>query len=268
MPDTLTQIPKRKFGNLDLQGSVIGLGTVKWGRNQKVRYAPFDLPTDRTVEHLLETAESLGINVIDTAPAYGLSEERVGKALQSRKGRFIVVTKAGEEFVDGHSEYDFSKEAITKSVIRSLKRLEIDTIDILLLHAPPNDVEIFRNSSAIPTVLKLKESGLIRYIGCSTMTLEGGLLAAEISDVLMVAWNIGYKDHQPVIQKAARLGKAVLLKKALMPKPIKQSIDASHTPSVSECIQAALALPEVSCLIAGTISPDHLRQNVLASLPK
>ena len=79
----------------------LGLGTVKLGRNQNVRYPGgdgFALPDDRTVELLLDLALECGINLIDTAPAYGCSEERLGKLMGPRRHGFFLVTKTGEEF--------------------------------------------------------------------------------------------------------------------------------------------------------------------------
>src|SRR5882672_8748483 len=83
--------------------SVLGLGTVKFGRNRNVRYPGgdgFALPSDREIETLLDVAVECGINVLDTAPAYGASEERLGKLLGARRREFFLMTKTGEEFVD------------------------------------------------------------------------------------------------------------------------------------------------------------------------
>ena len=70
---------KRPLGSTGIDVSVLGLGTVKIGRNQQVKYPTgFELPDDDTVIELFELAQSLGINFIDTAPAYGSSEQRLG----------------------------------------------------------------------------------------------------------------------------------------------------------------------------------------------
>src|SRR4051812_24720467 len=101
----------RPLGSTGLTVSMLGLGTVKFGRNQKVKYPEaFDLPSDAQIEGLLDVALEAGINLLDTAPAYGVSEERLGKLLGSRRDQFVIVTKTGEEFIDGQSVYNFSKE--------------------------------------------------------------------------------------------------------------------------------------------------------------
>src|SRR5205814_2753133 len=106
----------------------------KIGRNEKIKYAQnYPLPTDVETAKLLNGVLDLGINLIDTAPAYGLSEERIGKHLAKRRPEFILSTKAGESFENGNSTYDFSPPGIAKSVERSLKRLKTDHVDFLFL---------------------------------------------------------------------------------------------------------------------------------------
>src|SRR5205814_2366743 len=104
--------------------SAAGLGTVKFGRNQKINYpASFALPSDQEILALLSTAKECGINLLDTAPAYGISEERLGKLLKKQRHDWVICSKAGEEFINDESSYDFSPEFLRKSVERSLQRL-------------------------------------------------------------------------------------------------------------------------------------------------
>ena len=260
----MNTVPQRQFGQLDLRGSVIGLGTVKWGRNQKVKYAPFELPTDETLTQLLDTAESLGINVIDTAPAYGISEERVGKLLQGRRDRFLLMSKVGEDFTNGESHYEFSAAGVERSITRSLQRLHTDRLDLVMLHCAPDDLSAITGSPALETLAKLKAKGLLRYYGVSSMTLEGGMKAVELSDAVMVAWNFEYRAQEEVIRAAGRLGKAVLLKRALLSGNLHQPSTGKNL--VETCVHAALDLPEVSSLVAGTINVTHLRENAVAAM--
>jgi len=78
-----------------MQVSPLGLGTVKFGRNQQVKYpTAFELPDDKQVLNILALARDLGINLLDTAPAYGLSQQRLGKLLSGRQD-WIIVSKVG-----------------------------------------------------------------------------------------------------------------------------------------------------------------------------
>src|SRR6185503_2135556 len=106
-------LPLRKLGSTDLLVSPVGLGTTKLGRNTDVKYPhSFTLPSDTEVANLLSCARDLNINLIDTAPAYGISEERLGKHLSGQRDRWVIVGKAGEEYANQQSSHNFSREHI------------------------------------------------------------------------------------------------------------------------------------------------------------
>ena len=97
----------RTLGSTDMEVSPLGLGTVKFGRNQGVKYPhAFALPSDGEIRNLLDLAWDLGINLLDTAPAYGSSEERLGQLLDHSQD-WIIVTKVGENFSEGCSLFRF-----------------------------------------------------------------------------------------------------------------------------------------------------------------
>src|SRR5690606_5749350 len=94
-------LPRRPLGNCGFDVSVLGFGTVKLGRDQGVKYPnSFRIPDDAEAASIIALARDLGINLIDTAPAYGNSEERLGKLLKGQREDWIICSKAGEEFVD------------------------------------------------------------------------------------------------------------------------------------------------------------------------
>ena len=104
----------RPLGSTGINVSPLGLGTVKLGRNQQVKYPQgFDIPDDAQVSELLALAWELGINFIDTAPAYGTSEQRLGQLLP-RADDWVIMTKVGEIFENGHIP-----EARLKTVCRN-----------------------------------------------------------------------------------------------------------------------------------------------------
>ena len=133
----------RPLGSTGLTVSPLGLGTVKLGRDQGVKYPNgFTIPDDAAARELLAQAHDLGINLIDTAPAYGTSETRLGPLLRGQRQQWVIVSKVGEEFDNGQSHFDFSPTHTRFSVERSLKRLETDFIDLVLVHSDGNDVAI------------------------------------------------------------------------------------------------------------------------------
>lgn len=256
----MTALEKRPLGSTGLEVSCLGLGTVKIGRNQGVKYpAGFDLPDDRSVSALLEKAVELGINLIDTAPAYGSSEERLGKLLPDRN-QWILCSKVGEEFVNGQSLFDFSAAHIRTSVERSLRRLRTDYLDIVLVHSDGNDMEIIHNGECLQELERLKEQGLIRSFGMSTKTVAGGLAAVQHADVVMVTYNPLSREDGTVIDVAAAAGKGVLIKKGLVSGHL-DSLHSDQADPVAESLRFIFRKPGISSVIVGTINPRHLEHN-------
>jgi len=231
----------------------IGFGAVKIGRNQEVKYpVPYQLPSDAEVARLLNGVLDLGINLIDTAPAYGTSEERIGRAIGHRRAEYLLSTKAGERFADGRSSFDFRGAAIRESVGESLRRLRTDQVDLLLLHSDGNDLAILEGTDSVETLVALRGEGLARRIGLSGKTVAGARAALAWADVLMVAYHAGDRTHEPVIAEAAAAGVGVLVKKAL----------ASGRHPAEEAIRFALGNPGVSSVVVGSLSLGHLQANV------
>lgn len=254
---------KRKIGKTGIEVSVLGLGTVKFGRNQGVKYPEaFDLPDDAAIKQLLTVASELGVNLLDTAPAYGVSEERLGKLLQGSRDHWVISSKAGEEFVNGQSSFDFSSMGIIKSVERSLRRLQTDYLDVLLIHSSGDDERIIHEYGVFDTLLRLKEQGKIRAYGMSTKTIAGGLLAVEHSDVVMMTYYPGYVEEYPVIAAAQKKHKGIFIKKALASGHLQQ---LGENP-IKSSMQFALKEPAVTSVIVGTINPEHLRENAACVL--
>lgn len=253
-------IKQVELGSTGIHISQVGLGTVKLGRNQGVRYPqPFDLPSDHEILDLLACAQELGINLLDTAPAYGISEERLGKLLKHRRNEWIICTKVGEEFANNESHFDFSPEATRRSIERSLKRLNTDVLDIVLVHSNGEDKKIIAEDSIFEVLAELKKSGLIRAFGMSTKTIDGGMLAVDLSDVVMVTYNPINKEEQPVIAHAHKKKKGVLIKKALASGHLQK---ISDTDPVLESMRFIFHEPGVHSVILGTLNQEHLRHNV------
>ncbi len=244
---------KKLLGNTGIAISPLGLGTVKFGRNEGVKYpSSFNIPSESDLDGLLHLALDLGINLLDTAPAYGTSEERLGRLLKGRRDQWIIAGKAGEEFENGQSRHDFSPAHFEVSLARSLKRLNTDYLDILLIHSNGVEGENF-SDDLIQTLQDFKKRGLVRAIGASTKTVQGGLRAVKYLDIVMATYNPIHTDEKPVLDAALENGKSVLLKKVL---------SSGHATSPSEALKFAFDHPAVTSAIIGTINPDHLRANV------
>jgi len=250
----------RPLGSTGLSVSPLGLGTVKLGRDQGVKYPNgFTIPDDDAARLLLAQARELGINLIDTAPAYGRSEERLGPLLRGQRDQWVIVSKVGEEFDDGQSRFDFSAAHTRASVERSLKRLETDCIDLVLVHSDGDDLRILEQEEVYQTLALLRQEGKIRGFGFSGKTAEGGLKALEQGDCAMVTYNLNEQAERPVLDYAAAHGKAILVKKALASGHVCLSPGVDP---VKASFELLFAHPGVSSAIVGTINPLHLAHNV------
>lgn len=250
----------RPLGSTGLRVSPLGLGTVKLGRDQGVKYpSGFRIPDDQQARALLRQARDLGINLIDTAPAYGLSEQRLGPLLRGQRDDWVIVSKTGEEFEQGRSSFDFSAAHTRMSVERSLQRLETDRIDLLLVHSDGNDLAVLQQSEVYETLAALKREGKILAYGISGKTVEGGLLALEQGDCAMVTYNLNEQGEKPVLDYAASHGKGILIKKALASGHVCL---ADGVDPVRASFELVFAHPGVASAIVGTINPAHLAANV------
>jgi aryl-alcohol dehydrogenase-like predicted oxidoreductase len=160
----------RKLGRTDLRLTAIGLGT--WaigGAGWKYSWGPQD---DRDSISTIRGAVENGINWIDTAPIYGLghSEEVVGKAIKELEDKPIVATKCGRIWdKEGNPSGFLKKESIRFEVEASLKRLQIDVIDLYQIHWPDPDEDI---EEAWSTITDLIKEGKVRYAGVSNFSKD------------------------------------------------------------------------------------------------
>ena len=250
----------KPLGSTGILVSPLGLGTVKFGRNEQVKYPfPFEIPKNSEISNLLALASELGINILDTAPAYGNSQDRIGSLLPGPREKWVIVSKVGESFADGKSSFDFSKKAIKETVENSLKRLKTDYIDCVLIHSNGDDLKILKNHETLDILQTLKEQGLIRSFGMSTKTLEGGLKAVELTDVVMVTCNLEEKKDLNVLKAADLANKGVLIKKGLM------SGHLSKKEELKDSLKFIFSQPGVNSLIFGTVNTNHLKTNVLTA---
>ena len=171
----------RQFGNSDMQITPLGLGT--WaigGGGWAFGWGPQD---DEASIATIHRAIDLGINWIDTAAVYGLghSEEIVAKALKGRSDRPYVFTKGSRVWNDqGEITSSLKGQSLRREVENSLRRLQVDTIDLYQLHWPNPDPDIEEGWS---TLAKLKSEGKLRYIGVSNFSVEQMERARKIAPI-------------------------------------------------------------------------------------
>jgi len=171
----------RQLGNSDLHITPIGFGA--WaigGGNWEFAWGPQD---DNDSISAIRRALDLGVNWIDTAAIYGLghSEEVVAKALKGTSHKPYVFTKCSMRWHDDRSIYRSLKaKSLEEELNASLRRLNVDTIDLYQIHWPNPEEEIEEGWSALA---KFKDQGKIRFIGVSNFKVEQMKRAQKIAPI-------------------------------------------------------------------------------------
>jgi aryl-alcohol dehydrogenase-like predicted oxidoreductase len=186
----------RPLGNTGIKVSEIGFGT--WGLSGGNRDAIAYGRTDDSESILaLKKAFNLGVTFYDTAALYGFghSEKLLGKTFKKKREQIIIASKVG--FVDFSGKQVFSPKYIRKSLIKSLKNLQTDYLDLYQLHGP--SIKLLKARPAIlQTMIELKNEGLIRSFGISAQSPSDALQMAESFDVDCLQVNFNLSDQRVI----------------------------------------------------------------------
>ncbi len=185
----------RKLGNNGLEVSAIGLGCMG------ISFSYYPFPEKKDAVHLLQKAVELGVNFFDTAEVYGpyTNEEIVGEALAPLRDKVVIATKFGFNIQDGKMVGINSKpEQIRKAVEGSLKRLQVDVIDLLYQHRVDPNVPI---EDVAGTVKDLIAEGKVKYFGLSEAGAETIRRAHAVQPVsaLQSEYSLWTRQHEKEI---------------------------------------------------------------------
>jgi aryl-alcohol dehydrogenase-like predicted oxidoreductase len=281
----------RSFGNTGMNVSEIGLGAWQlanpdWGADSKSEAL-------RIIQKSLEA----GCNFFDTAPGYGggRSEELLGEGLKSVRKDVILCTKFGHT---AEGVTDFNTNAIYPSIEASLRRLQTDYLDIVLVHNPPREIMDGRVASQYAEFEKLKGEGKIREYGVSLDWREEVDMVVDTtkSKALEVFFNALYQEPLPAFQKAYENGVGIIVKvpldsgwlsgryrkghqfddirKRWPPEVIERrselveqfaALVPEGTSMAHAALQFILAQPQVSTVIPGAKSAEQALDNFAAA---
>ena len=182
----------RTLGRTGLRVSDVGFGAMTIGGEV------FGATDDQESLRALHRALDLGMNFIDTADAYGRghSEELIAQVLKTRRNEVVLATKGGNQFTVRQGLRNFDPDYITSALEASLKRLQIETIDLYQLHNPSQ--EVMRRGEIFARLDRCKREGKIRFYGVSLEKTEDGIVAIETGkpDTLQVVYNILHQDPE------------------------------------------------------------------------
>lgn len=274
---------KRAFGKTGMQVSVLGFGGAEIG---------FEGADIKTVEKVLMSALDLGLNIIDTAECYEASEELIGQAVSKRRDQFYLFTKCGHGATYMDPAWDAA--SIEKSIDRSLKRLQVDHLDLVQLHSC--EEEILKRGEAIEALKKARDAGKTRFIGYSGDG-QAALYAINSGEFDALQTSVNIADQECVdltLPLAAEKQMGVIAKRPIanatwrypsLPendyyKPYWERlqklqfdfINGDADKSAEMALRFTLSLPQVHTMIVGTKRPGRWEENAAVvakgALPK
>ncbi len=234
----LSDMPKRPLGRTGWKASVLTMGGVKWDSH---------IPEPQAIE-LIHRAMELGVNTFDTAHAYanGQSEVRLGKALAGRRQGLWVSTKTDSRSYDG----------ARKQMDLSLKRLQMDHVDLMLMHGIGDDTDYAAASSpdgVLKALDEYRKAGHIRFIGVSGHHWKHNMLRIVQEypfDAILVPvglFNLAYdySYFQKIIPLARAKGMAVMGMKVFGAGRVKHA--ASREPYLRYSLNQPIDTAVIGC---------------------
>lgn len=229
----------RILGKTGLKISRMGFGGIPIQR--------IDAEGTKTLVHRLRDA---GVNFIDTARAYTVSEEYLGYALEGIREDFVLASKTMSR----------TKEGMAADIDRSLKNLRTNYIDLYQIHnIPPEQFpQVMAPGGALEALQEAKAAGKIRHIGVTAHSLETFRLALEQDwvETIMFPYNIVETQAEELIAQAARKNVGFICMKPLAGGAIEDGTLA---------LRFICANPDVTVVIPGMAAPEELEQNLAAA---
>ena len=288
MPPTSTGLPTRTLGRTGLQVTQLGYGAME------LRGAPRGPAVDDAqAERVLRAVLDGGINYIDTSIDYGLSEERIGTVLHSRRDEFYLASKCGcpvNPPPGGQVEHQFDRDNIVAGVEQSLRRLRTDHLDVVQFHASPSPAAL-EAEGGLQALLDLQRQGKVRFIGISgTVPNLDDQIRMGVFDVFQIPYSAFQPEHEQLISDAAEAGGGTVIRGGVVKgglAPDKEGVVprgiAAHEPRqlweqaqlddlVEEgasrnefVLRYTLSHPNMHTTIVGTANLDHLAANLRAA---
>ena len=271
------------FGKTGYTVSRLGAGLAEIG-------SELDFDDVEQAGNVLNNALDLGINFLDTAACYGISEELIGRTVANRRDEYVLVTKAGHARGDGLNGSDWTYETVRDSIDRSLRRLNTDYVDLVQLHSC--GIPDLEKGDIIRALEDARHAGKTRMIGYSGdneaahWAVDSGVFAT-----LQTSFNVVEQRaySSGLLEKCAKNGIGVIVKRPIAGATwgmARSGMDSSRrgydNTYLQRCrdVQAAgdvpgepddpiiaamgftLAHPEIHVAIIGTKSPRHMVSNI------
>ena len=225
----------RKFGNTRMEIKRVGFGGI-----------PIQRISQEDTNKVIDELEKCGVNFIDTARGYTISEEYLGNALKGRREKFYIATKSMSR--------DY--ESMKKDIEISLKNLQTDYIDLYHMHnvKPAEYDTTFGEDRAYRALLEAKEAGKIKHIGITSHGLETVEKAVESGkfETIQFPYNIVENQADEVFKKAHEKGVGTIVMKPLAGGAIDDGTLA---------MKYILSREYIDVAIPGMDTPEQVKEN-------
>jgi aryl-alcohol dehydrogenase-like predicted oxidoreductase len=249
---------------------------------------------DQDAGRLLNAVLDGGINLIDTSPDYGRSEELIGSYIGHRRDEFFLASKCGcplELPTDALPPYphDYSPGNVRADVEQSLRRLRTDRLDLVQVHMSPSQATLEENRT-VETLKDLQAEGKVRFIGMSGILPNlPDHVAMGVFDVFQIPYSAVQRDHEELITQAADAGAGTFIRggaargaasedKNWQARPLGQDpgvgqrnwetsgiaglLSEAGMSNMEFVLRFTLSHPGLSTTIVGTANPVHLAGNI------
>lgn len=262
------KVTRLGFGAMEIRGSRI------WGGRSV---------TDDQARTILNAVLDEGINFIDTANDYGRSEEFIGKYISHRRSEFYLATKCGCKVVRRNETTDdtphvWTRENLLRGLNESLQRMKTDYIDIMQLHNPA--VEETEKNGLVAVLQEMRQQGKVRFISIST-TLPHLPTYKQwgVFDTFQIPYSALERDHENWITQSAEAGIGIIIRGGVARGEPGVGLGSSERWARFEqagldellepgekrtafLLRYTLTHPHADTIIAGTLSPEHLQENI------
>lgn len=226
------------LGKTGLRVSRMGLGGI-----------PIQRVDAEAAKKLLDAVEAAGINYIDSARGYSVSEERIGQAIEGRREKFVLATKTMSR----------DREGMARDIETSLKNFRTDYIDLYQVHNPSLEQleQVCAPGGALEALLEAREAGKIGHIGLTAHKPEVFRRALELPwvETVMFPYNLVENQGTELMERARELNVGFINMKSLAGGAIEDARLA---------LRFAAANPNVSVVLPGMYSPEEVAQNAAA----
>lgn len=266
---TSLEVTQLGFGAMELRGPKVWDG-------QEVS----DEESDRILNAVLEA----GINFIDTSVDYGLSEERIGRYISSRRSEYYLGSKCGCDPQDkgDHIEtpHVWTSENLFRNIHGSLERMKTDHVDLLQLHNPsPTDV---RSGKLVEALREIQSQGMTRFVGISTTEPDlHEFLEMDVFDTFQIPYSCLEPRHDEAITQVGQAGAGVIIRGGIgqggpdSKKQTQKNVDLWKQAKLDDLCEGmkaselilryTLSHPYCHTTIVGTRNPAHLLDNLAAA---